>query len=275
VLGQGAPDRISRAKRDASSSEVPISVYRGYLTVVEGAIGNLNNLHFLIDTGSSPTIIDARLANEIGMAQAPARLGLANRTVLAKQGTLAAIRIGSLRANSVPVLVHDLSGISRSLGSQIDGVIGLDLLGQSSFTIDYKSRRLRFGPLQDSPTAISFDTGPPLVTVTVLLGGRRLRLLIDTGASALMLFHSRVGALAVTQNIEVASAANMGGQFRRIKVLFKDAQLGKTKLGPQIGFIVDDQQDGGRDFDGVLSLAALRFREIGFDFERRRLMWKP
>jgi predicted aspartyl protease len=263
------------AESQPTTREVPIRVYRGYLAVVEGAIGNLQNLKFLIDTGSSPTIIDERRAKAIGVVEAPARLALATRTVLAKQATVPAICVGTLRANSVPVLIQDLSGLSRSLGSQIDGVIGLDVLSQSSFTINYKSRRLRFGPVQDSAAAISFETGPPLVTVTVLLEDRRLRLLIDTGASALMLFHSRVGALAVTQNIEVASAANMGGQFRRIKVLFKDAQLGKTKLGPQIGFIVDDQQDGGRDFDGVLSLAALRFQEIGFDFERRRLMWKP
>jgi hypothetical protein len=33
-------------------------------------------------------------------------------------------------------------------------------------------------------------------------------------------------------------------------------------------FVVDDQKDPGRDFDGVLSLPALGFKEVAFDFQR-------
>jgi len=234
----------------------------------------MQNLRFLIDTGASPSIIDERIANALGSVQTPARLALATRTLSVKQSTVPTMCVGTLRANSVPVLTQDLSTVSTSLGLQIDGIIGLDVLSQSSFTIDYKSRRLRFGPIQDSTVGVPFETGPPFVTVRVLLQDKTRRLLVDTGASAAMLFQTHIGDIAPLQRLDTNSAANLGGQFQRIKVAFKDMQLGETKLGPQIGFIVEDQRDSGRDFDGVLGIAALQFYEVGFDFEHQKLIWR-
>ena len=39
-------------------NEVPFKLYRGYVIVVRGSIGNLKNLNFLIDTGAVPSVLD-------------------------------------------------------------------------------------------------------------------------------------------------------------------------------------------------------------------------
>jgi hypothetical protein len=38
--------------------KVPIKVYWGYLVIVQGSIGNLQRLNFLVDTGAYPSVID-------------------------------------------------------------------------------------------------------------------------------------------------------------------------------------------------------------------------
>lgn len=50
--------------------------------------------------------------------------------------------------------------------------------------------------------------------------------------------------------------------------------LGKQNLGPQTGLIVADQEDDGREFDGVLTVRRLYLEEIGFDFENHEISWK-
>jgi hypothetical protein len=56
--------------------------------------------------------------------------------------------------------------------------------------------------------------------------------------------------------------------------MIPDTRLGKEELGPQTGFVVADQRDDGRDFDGVLSVRGLHLEEIGFDFENHEISWK-
>ena len=44
-------------------TKLPFHLYWGYLVVVEGSIGNVQKLNFLVDTGAYPSIVDQRLAD--------------------------------------------------------------------------------------------------------------------------------------------------------------------------------------------------------------------
>jgi hypothetical protein len=88
-------------------------------------------------------------------------------------------------------LVQDLSSLQKTLGRRIDAIVGLDVLGKNSFSINYRTKRLRFGPVEGSRSTVSFETGQPLVTVEARLHNLPVLLLVDTGAAALLLFQSR------------------------------------------------------------------------------------
>jgi hypothetical protein len=170
--------------------------------------------------------------------------------------------------------VRDLSPFEKTLGRRIDAVVGLDVLSKTSFGINYRTKRLRFGPVQRNRSSASFETGPSFVIVEARLHDRTVRLLVDTGASALMLFQSRLSNPISLPEGRLAKATNVGGDFQRQAILIPEMHLGKENLGPQRGFMVADQRDDGRDFDGVLSVRGLYLEEIDFDFENHEISWK-
>jgi predicted aspartyl protease len=254
--------------------ELPIQLYRDYLVVVEGSIGNLEKLTFIIDTGAYPSVIDQRIATALGLKWTDGKVALVNQSVQTKLATLPFIEVGPARAERLPVFVQDLSSIEKRLGRRIDAVIGLDVLGRSSFSIDYKTKRLRFGPVERIRSTVSFETGTPFVIVEVRLHDRPVRLLVDTGASALMLFQSRVKDPLFLLAERTSKATNLGGDFQRQPIQIPGTRLGKEEFGPLTGFVVADHGDDGRNFDGLLSVRGLHLEEIGFDFETHEISWK-
>jgi Aspartyl protease len=254
--------------------ELPIQLYRDYLVVVEGSIGNLEKLSFIVDTGAYPSMVDQRVAAALGLREQDAKVALVNQSVQTKLAILPVVGVGPVRVESVPVLVQDLSSFERTLGRRIDAMVGLDVLGKTSFSINYRTKRLRFGPVEGTRSTVSFESDPPFVTVQARLQDQPVRLLVDTGASALMLFQSRLKSSITLPAATAGTATNVGGEFQRRPVLIQDTRLGKAELGPQVGFVVTDQRDDGRDFDGLLSIRGLHLEEIGFDFENRKISWK-
>jgi len=60
--------------QDPSTKWQPIKVKNGYLIIATGSIGDLKNLTFLIDTGTSRTLLDARIAKLLHLAGVAHRL---------------------------------------------------------------------------------------------------------------------------------------------------------------------------------------------------------
>lgn len=258
----------------SNSIELPIQLYLNYVVVVEGSIGNMGKLAFIIDTGAYPSMVDQRIVTALGLGESDGKVALVNQTVQTKLATLPFVGIGPARVEGVPVLVQDLSSLEKALGRRIDAVVGLDVLGKNSFSIDYRTKRLRFGPVQRTRSSVSFEAGTPFIIVEARLHDQPVRLLVDTGASALMLFQSRFKSQISPLTGGSTRAINVGGDFQRQAVLIPDTRLGKEELGPQTGFVVADQKDDGRNFDGLLSVRGLHLEEIGFDFENHEISWK-
>jgi predicted aspartyl protease len=255
--------------------ELPIQLFRDYLVAAEGSIGTLEKLTFIIDTGTYPSIVDQRIATTLGLSERQGKAVLVGQGVQAKLATLSVVAVGPVRVESVPVLVQDLSSLQKTLGRRIDAIVGLDVLGKNSFSINYRTKRLRFGPAERNRFTVSFETGQPLITVEARLHDRPVRLLVDTGAAALLLFRSRFNDPISLPAGKTVRASNVGGgDFQLQSLLIPDMRMGKEELGPQTGFVVAGQRDEGQNFDGLLSMRGLHLEEIGFDFENRRISWK-
>ncbi len=56
---------------DSVPVKLPFHLHWGYLVIVEGSIGNVQKLHFLVDTGAYPSVVDQKIAHTLGLAEKP------------------------------------------------------------------------------------------------------------------------------------------------------------------------------------------------------------
>lgn len=173
---------------------LPAQAISNYL-LIETKWDRYGPYRFLIDTGSSVTLITPALARRYpgrdgAAASAPrVRVKSADGTVAElPQASLRRIELGDARFDDVPVLIHDCAALSAHLGVKIDGVLGFPLFRETLLTLDYPGQRVVLQPARTAPlipgVTIPFDDARKTPLITVRLGDRSLVVLIDSGSDA-------------------------------------------------------------------------------------------
>ena len=258
-----------------SANEVPFKLYRGYVIVARGSIGNVRNLNFLIDTGAIPSVLDRRIAQRLHLTGAVEKLSVFTQELDTERVIAPDVNLGPFHADALPAVVGNLSFAEKILGTRVDAVVGLDLLGQNAFTIDYQSKKIIVGPIDPSLAGIPYEAHPGYAVVEMKIQQRSLRLLVDTGASDLEFFEAATRDCPdAIRIIGTQTGSNMGGEIRFQHVELADAYLGSMPWGTRHAFILPDsgenQPDGLR---GLLGVASLKARRVGFDPEHRIFAW--
>lgn len=153
VLMSLAVTSLPAAKRSGDSgtdqprrTRVDFELYQDYLIIVRVSVGPLKNLNFLLDTGATPSVLDPRLKEKLHLVTAPMDISVLKGTVKGETATVPSLQFGPIRKDNVAVSIQDLSFLQKGLPVRLDGIVGLDILGQSPFVIDYTSHEIRFGP---------------------------------------------------------------------------------------------------------------------------------
>jgi predicted aspartyl protease len=243
--------------RQAIVGTVSFGLYHDYLIVVRGSAGPLKGLTFLIDTGASPTVLDPRVARKLHLQETPASIAVIGGRVQAGQATVPILSLGPVHRQDLPVLIEDLSFLEKNLPFRVDGVVGLDVLGQGAFLIDYESHRIQFGPTPMLPNSVALHLKDGLAMVDANVNGAPASLLVDTGASGLTLFTRNE-----TPALKVASI----GEFERKQFQARSVRLGQTEFKQEPVSVVGG--GSGYAFDGLMSPAALGIRRVAIDIGR-------
>jgi hypothetical protein len=240
------------------------------LVVAEGQFGgDAEGQNFVIDTGTSPSILNIAVARRLGLPLSRARVSAIGGLSDTFAATVPEIRLGPLHSISVPVLVSDLSRVERDLKLPIAGILGFDILGKSSFRLDYRKQLIEFGEVAHEGIPIELSIKADLPIAEIKTGGKSLRLLVDSGTNRMVIFGARSTAESPpipANNLPQATGVANVVQARAVSSL--EFELSGVRFR-QSAFILSDREEPL--FDGLLGVRSLGVRVLSLDADRRIL----
>jgi gag-polyprotein putative aspartyl protease len=179
----------------------------GYLIIVQTMVNGAGPFDFLLDTGTTRTVIDPGLERQL---QAPI-IGEVSLTGVLRvrqdqMVQLQDVRLGEESLSGLGAIVDNLSR-QKMLAPGIRGILGEDFLSKFDILIDYKRRLLRFGAPPPSGERCRFETigqhhGLPTINRLLIavefmeVSGAKVQLQLDTGAKVPELFPVGYGSPA-------------------------------------------------------------------------------
>ncbi|HEY4379142.1 MAG TPA: retropepsin-like aspartic protease [Acidobacteriaceae bacterium] len=183
-----------------AESEIRLQLVRGGLILVPVTANDDVSLTFLLDTGADRTIVDTAVAKRLSLtALEPVEQLTVTGNDRVNVGTLAKLAVGGVQVDGLPVLEEDLSGMRR-MDRRIVGILGQDFLSRFNYLLDYRAKRLRIeesGDLREAleGEAVPLDRADRRMMVAAeaeARGQAKLRLLLDSGATSVVLMGQRV-----------------------------------------------------------------------------------
>jgi hypothetical protein len=176
--------------------QLPAQHIGNYL-VLEAKWDRNGPYHFLIDTGSSVTLVTPTLARRYP-GRYPAAPNAPRVRVTDADGRVTELPPASLRRlelgealfEDVPVLLDTTlcAELSAHLGVRIDGVLGFPMFRETLLTLDYPGSRVLLQPTKTAAvtpgTVIPFDDSRKTPLISLRLGERSFATLIDSGSDA-------------------------------------------------------------------------------------------
>ena len=188
------PPRPGRTSLSSKLVIIPTKAVGNYL-VVEAKWDRYGPYHFLIDTGSSITLVTPALAKRYAAKDAPPPdaphvrvLSADGRTAELPPTTLRQLELGGARFEEVVALVYDCASLSAHLGVKIDGILGFPLFRETLLTLDYPQARVLLRSTRNTAlipgTAIPLNDTSKTPLISLRLGDRSIVALIDSGSDS-------------------------------------------------------------------------------------------
>src|SRR5262249_24743960 len=126
----------------ASNPDIKIEVNNG--SVLIPGVLNGKQLQFLIDTGSSASLISETLIDELNLPTGTTGKAVGNYgTQSMRIVQVESFRVGNSEFHNQLFAVMDLDGLSRAMGVSVGGVLGNDILKGLTFQLNYSSQTVR------------------------------------------------------------------------------------------------------------------------------------
>jgi hypothetical protein len=180
---------------ETRTTVLPAQVVANFF-LVEARQADGRTYRFMIDTGSSATLVSPALARSLRLKEKrqPARTvrvrGAQGGEVELESVTLRSLSLGDASFEQVPALIYDCTELSSHLGLALDGVIGFPLFRNTLLTLDYPGSRLVLAPPSaagipaQSPrvSTIAFNNEQNSPLIPIQMGNESFIVLIDSGS---------------------------------------------------------------------------------------------
>ena len=250
---------------------IPFQLLSNFLVVVNGQVGDLDGLKFILDTGASYTLIDRKVADRLRLQRRPGKITNFDRDVPVDWAEIPNLRVGPLQTGAFRVLVAKLGEYS-DFAENVDGIIGLDLLGKSKkLFIDYEKQTVSWELAGDGAGGVPT---PAYFTIPIVVQGLPIHLVVDTGFQVILLYKDRLHKGLPDLRTEGEAIEGGVGRLQTTQVKLPGVRL----FGPETVTTVflADGPDTGKlaGIDGYLGVASLKAKRVEFDFAARVLRWQ-
>lgn len=251
-----------------AAEEIPFRLAKRHFVIVPVHVNGQGPYPFLLDTGSTTSLVDRKLAAELGLqALGETVVRTAAGTERAPLVRIDRIALGSQTARTVVALASSLEGI-RSLDGKIRGVLGFNFLSRFHYLLDYESKRVVFDDdLAIEGTRLPFDASQS----SIVLEAGGVRWLLDTGATGVFLFDSKVLDVQMNPRAVRGVSTNSGRKIARSGWI-RELDIGDNSFHRLPATIAQQTGLEGRA-DGLLP--GTLFASIYFDHAQNVVVFNP
>jgi hypothetical protein len=239
---------------------------------------------FLIDTGANCTIIDSAFARRLGLKPSgPASLERNYLTEQAATVTADRVRFGEKVWSAVPLVVLDLSILSRIHTDPISGVVGTDLLATMVLKLSYSSGTAQIIPhVSDRTSLVPLKEIRNRYFVPVKIGPSTFDMLLDSGTNMTALSNSAWRTLPASWKPHglVEGIQSSGSPPGSLVACVPELRIGDTDIvlrDHPLRVIMPSQSGSFADtsFAGILGGDVLEHYEVNLDLKHSSMYLKP
>jgi predicted aspartyl protease len=264
----------SRAGLIATPEPLKIRTFElreSFLIVVDGRIGPLEHLKFILDTGASQTVVSRKIADQLGLPREAGSVINFQKKLPVEWARFPEVQVGPIVAADARMMVADLNQYSE-FAKDIDAVVGLDLLSRCQrLQIDYEAKLIVFGARNGTCQASPFEGKG--IFVTLMLQDQPVQLLVDTGFQEIALFEERLRPRMRGVDVQQLGHARMGSMVGNA-VRLPGLRFGSVASNSRVLLVRGLTEAVPLGLDGYLGPRALGAKRIELDFTAMMLRWQ-
>ena len=186
-----------------TQESIQFRLLRETIVVVPVTVNGAGPFDFVLDTGTSTTLLDSDLARRLSLSALDrTQLRSVDGTQTVVRSSLSSLALASASVKNIEALVVDLRGL-KTVDSRIAGVLGQNFLSSFNYLLDYRRRSLTLETANEIRERVSGEVTPLeirdqkiLVQAETQPGGREtLVLWLDSAANQTVLFHRASAAV--------------------------------------------------------------------------------
>ena len=229
---------------------------------------------FLVDTGSDCTIIDSAFAQRVGLKSSGTALVERNYSTEEHiTATAEHVRIGAKTWSSVPLVLLDLTMLSKMQMASISGILGTDLLARMKMRFLYTSGVAEVvDDIGQGTFPVRLEKVRSRYFVPVIIGTTPVEMLLDSGTNMTALSASAWRSLPLSSraNRTIEGIQSSGSPASALVACIPSIQVGDTVLHDYPLRVTSSPASGSfadPTFAGILGGDYLEHFELTLDLE--------
>lgn len=274
-----------------SALKIPFELLNN-MVALQARVNDSRPQLFILDAGASGSVVDARLAKELGL-KVKGRVKGSSGTGDIEAGlipgvsiALPGVRVFNLTVGSLP-----LDPMAPYFGRRVGGVLGYDIISRFTVEIDYEGMTVNLY----APAAYSYSgagerlpirlvDNSPIIEASVTAEGRapvKGRFAVATASSGALLLHRPFvqahQLLKAVSKTSLGNSGGVGGLTRTLVGRLKELRVGRYEIAnPLVSFSQAAKgEQASTAYDGTIGGEVLRRFRLVLDYARRQIILEP